>query len=255
MYSFPGYEYYEDFNYGNLPSVSSDSVIGIAFLVLALVLLFALAICAVIYVFSAIGTYKIAKNRNMNAPYLAFIPVANVYLLGLIADDIERTMGKKTSYAKKLLVLSIITFAISIFMMPISFISGFATGMGSTALATAMLIPEVLLAVASFVIAIVLAVYEYIVIYKIFKEYSPENATLFLVLSVLFSIHPFILFAIRNKKSGYEKWLEEQQKMRAAQSFTQTQPTIETEGSEQTENPTETDLEQPDEQPVEQTIE
>lgn len=43
----------------------------------------------VLYILSAIGLYKLADNRNIANPWLAFIPVVNLYILGLIVKKLR----------------------------------------------------------------------------------------------------------------------------------------------------------------------
>ncbi|MEI3416017.1 MAG: hypothetical protein V8Q43_00305 [Christensenellaceae bacterium] len=52
-------------------------------------------------------------------------------------------------------------------------------------------------------LGIILTVFTYITYYKVYRSCSPDNAVLFLVLSILFSfLTPFFLFACRNKDDG-----------------------------------------------------
>jgi triosephosphate isomerase len=52
------------------------------FAVLGIVLVFAI----VFYIFEGIGLYKMCKNAGIPNPWLAFIPIGNSYLLGLLAE-------------------------------------------------------------------------------------------------------------------------------------------------------------------------
>ena len=40
-----------------------------------------------VYVFTSLALYTIAKRRGINHPWLSWIPVANVWILGSIADQ------------------------------------------------------------------------------------------------------------------------------------------------------------------------
>jgi hypothetical protein len=142
------------------------------------VVVVALAIAIVLYVFESIALYSIAKKRGIENPWLAWIPVGNAFLIGKIADYYDlRETGKSNNFAIWMLCLSGATLVLS-FTVILSFIGVMA--------------------------AIALAVFEYICFYKFYKHVNPQNSTLLLVLSILFSVAlPFILFAHRNKDDLY----------------------------------------------------
>lgn len=201
---FDEYYYPDDFFSGYNSFNGEDmAVIGMIAIFALIVCFFALLYAAVRYVFNSIGLYTIAKNRGMDNAFLAFIPVVNSYYLGKIADDINKTMNKKSSNAVILLSLQIAT----LFFAFVNFIVGFASGL--TGLAYGIAISSAFIGMISSAIAIAYSVFLYISLYRIYKEYSPEHAVIFEVCTVLFDLHPFFLFAIRNKKSGYQKWLEQ----------------------------------------------
>lgn len=216
MYNFD-YYYPDDsyYNYGSI--VEGSGVVAAVLLVVAAVLLVVLAYVAVCYIFNSIGLYTIAKNRGMKNPFLAFIPIANSYYLGKISDDINATMNKKSSNAIWLLVLNIIFFVLDFVYIIISALTALT---GSYAVMGGIALIYLLLLAAN----VTYSVFSYISLYKIFKEYAPENSVLFLVLSILFGINAFFLFAIRNKKSGYQKWLEQKAAADAARAAQAQQP-------------------------------
>lgn len=78
-----GYEY----SYDYLPDAAS---IGFAFLGIFFVFaLIALVISVTIYVLEALGIYTIAKRRGIHNPWLAWIPVAQYWILGSISDQYQ----------------------------------------------------------------------------------------------------------------------------------------------------------------------
>ncbi len=173
MYNFDYYNSLDGLN-GTTSLAAATAVVGILIAVISI----ALIIGIISYVFESISLYTIAKNRGIENPWLAWIPVANAFLLGKISDyyTVKET-GKSNNFAIIMLCLSIATF-----VLPFTFIF-------------ALLAPFT---------AIALAVFEYISIYKFYRSVNPNNATLLLVLSIIFSIAlPFILFAYRNKPDVY----------------------------------------------------
>lgn len=210
MYDF-NIPYNYDYNYGASPFFYlDDAVLGGVIIAILLFIMLAFAVSVVCYIFNGIGLYTLAKRRNLNSPFLAFIPVANSYLTGEIADDINRTMNKKSKYAKTILALFIVSFLLPLVTIPFSIVG---TLVGSlVGLAVVSNIVSSLTTAVSVVVSVCCSVYLYIAYYKIYKEYAPDKAVLFIVLSILLPVtQPFIVFSLRNKISGYELWCNEQQ--------------------------------------------
>ncbi len=210
---YPFYDYYYNDYYFDQQMESAVMYMIYAFLILWCVL------SIVFYIFEALAMYRIGKNRGMKYTALAFIPILNMYFLGRIADDISCTMNKKTSYAKRILLFTILS--LSMLILGCIFFGMFTFLLAMKAPTSASLVFSFLFFFIYFVFMLISTVFSYISLYKIFKEYSPANATIFLVLSIVFSsTRPFLLFVIRNNKSGYQIWCEQQaaqQRMREAE--------------------------------------
>ena len=142
-----------------------------------------LIISLIMYIFMSIGLHKIGKLRGMKYSWIAWIPIANVYNIGRIADAYsDRIEHKKTNMRIILLVLEIVILVMMPFM--INFQNTYYTN-----------IP---IMVVYWAILILLIVFEYICFYRIYK-WCTANYVLFLVLSIVIIITmPFLLFAIRN---------------------------------------------------------
>ena len=67
---------------------------AIGLFVFLIAMLFALTISLAEYLLFAFGVYKMAKNLGLPSPWMAFVPVASSYLLGLIAE--KDSFGRKT---------------------------------------------------------------------------------------------------------------------------------------------------------------
>ena len=62
-----------------------------------------------VYVFTALALYTIAKRRCISKPWLSWVPVVNVWVLGSLSDQYRYVVrGENKSKRKALLVLSII---------------------------------------------------------------------------------------------------------------------------------------------------
>ena len=165
------------------------------------------------YVLTALALYTIAKRRGLNHPWLAWIPVANAWILGSLSDQYRYVVrGENKSKRKVLLTLSILTSVLSTAMIVAVFVAvgkamfGVIGGMGEEALLEAILGPlvgVVGLCLPMVGIAIAYVVVYYMALYDLYKSLDPSNCVLFLVLSIVFRVtEPFFLFFNRNKDQG-----------------------------------------------------
>jgi len=78
------------------------------FFILFIVLYLAMLAGAILsYVLSSLSVYTIAKRRMISNPWLAWIPLANYWTIGAIADDYDSRMGIKRKWRVLLLTLSL----------------------------------------------------------------------------------------------------------------------------------------------------
>lgn len=165
------------------------------------------------YVLGALALYTIAKRRGLNHPWLAWIPVASVWIVGSLSDQYRYVVnGENKSKRKVLLTLNIITFVLSIVIVACAIVAlaqavvGAAGNVSEDAMLGMILGP--VLSVAGLAlplagVAIAYAVVYYMALYDIFKSLDPNNCVLFLVLSIVFGVtEPFFLFFNRNKDGG-----------------------------------------------------
>lgn len=174
------------------------------------------------YIFTALALYTIARRRGIHNPWLAWIPFANTWLLGCVADQYRAVARGETKYRRRvLLITEILTCVLAMIMLVLVFsmlLSMFSYGMGNlenldymseameAELMSAIVGPVVgilLLTLVILPLVIVNAVFSYIALHDIYKSCDPGNATLFLVLSIFIGIcQPIFLFICRNKDGG-----------------------------------------------------
>lgn len=157
------------------------------------------------YVLSSLAIYTIALRRGLRKPWLAWIPVVKVWLLGSISDQYRYVVKRQnTSRRKWLLILKFlkpvltvgtIWFAMEV-LRQISFgvlldsIWDLWLGLFGCALPLAGC-------------TIAYAVIRYIALYDVYCSLDPNNAVLYLVLSIFAGItEPFFLFFNRDKDKG-----------------------------------------------------
>ena len=165
------------------------------------------------YVMTALALYTIAKRRGLHKPWLAWIPVANMWLLGSISDQYRYvTQGQNKSKRKWLLGLEIALAALLVIILAVCIsavvqaVLGAASfydedallrsAIGSLIAAGALLIPMAAVGIAK-------AIITYMALYDVYKSLDPANCVMYLVLSILISVtQPFFLLCNRNKDLG-----------------------------------------------------
>ena len=165
------------------------------------------------YVLTALALYTIARRRGLKNPWLAWIPVADSWLLGSLSDQYRYVVkGEHKSKRKILLFFRIVIALMWISLMGLlvnlcfhavgnAFWGTMSEDRIFQILHQALNLLVVLLPLIG--ISIAYAVFRYMVLYDIYKSLDPANCVLFLVLSVLFGVtEPFFLFFSRNKDEG-----------------------------------------------------
>lgn len=152
-------------------SLNEDTMAIIASILLAN--LFVIAIVGLIaYVFSSIAFYSMAKKKDLDRPWLAWIPLGNYFIFGKIIDEKVPFGSKITPYAHIILPLACV----------ITPMLGYVPYIG-------------------FLFPIAFTVYNYFALYRLYRLYNPDRAVLFLVLSIIFPIIDSIfLFSMRNNE-------------------------------------------------------
>lgn len=188
-----------------------SSVIGLLIgLIIALVI--TLGISATIYIIGALGVYTLAKRRNMNKAWLAWLPVGQEYLLGKMADDITKEEPPFKNYkwmlwypivsGAYLLVqfidlgvqLSSVSEAVQYAMMTMNWeaaLNRMSMYGGVLAMVTSTL--------ATFV-SVGLSVIGGILLYRVYKRYNPRAALAFAICGSIFGLHWLFLFLIRKRQ-------------------------------------------------------
>lgn len=165
------------------------------------------------YVLTALSLYAIAKRRGISKPWLAWIPVADVWILGSISDQYRYVVkGQNKSKRKALLTLSIlvaviyVAFLVLVIMIIGSAIMGLMQNVGNGQMLERVIGPAfgiLGLSLPLAGVAVAYAVIYFMALYDVYTSCDPNNNVLFLVLSILFGItKPFFLFFSRNRDDG-----------------------------------------------------
>lgn len=199
---------YYDYDYSAPVSEAAFGVAGFALVFILLFYLLLLAWCVVNYVLYSLSIYKIAQRRGIHHPWLAWLPLGNVWVLGSISDQYQYVVKNRVCSRRKVLLglsigmcATIIPAFIALFSAIFSEITGSYTA--SEALIGVTVALLLLAYLATVVLTIIMLVFEYIALYDLFSSCDPSNAVLYLVLSILLGVVlPFFLFACRNKDLG-----------------------------------------------------
>jgi hypothetical protein len=165
------------------------------------------------YVFGSLGLYTLASRRGIRNPWLAWIPVVNVWIIGSLSDQYRYVVkGEEKNKRKTLLILHIINFVLGIallvflILLVVGLVRHEMYNYSESAAQMEILRSAIGMGCVGMILtgtAIALAIIRYMALYDIYCSMDPANCVLFTVLSILFGItEPFFLFFNRNKDLG-----------------------------------------------------
>jgi len=163
------------------------------------------------YVLTALAIYSISRRRGLNKPWLAWVPVVNVWLLGSLSDQYQYVVkGEIKSRRKWLLgltlvmhLLTLVITAVGLTIIGKAIFGGYHSNHGLLSGMMGPVMTALGFALPLAAAAIAYAVIRYMVLYDVYRSLDPSNAVLYLVLSILFSpTEPFFLFFNREKDQG-----------------------------------------------------
>lgn len=147
--------------------------------------------------------YCMGKNAGVPSPGLSWVPlVGPYYTLGLLAErSWFSRKGFRKGFAKRNLWLPIVILVIAlvgIIALFVTVISEVANGIyydefsGLSAISIGMI--ALLWCLVLLVLGIITFVFQMTTLYQVYQDYTPDNAVLFLILSLLF--HPLAIIII-----------------------------------------------------------
>lgn len=170
----------------DLEYLGTTSIVGAFFLLYLLIVLIVSAIAIASYVLQAWSLHSIAKRRGIDNPWLAWIPVANSWLLGAIADHYRLTVQAKATRRRKILLgLHIAVLACSIVVCVTYFVLGLLWGLSGSDDSSVLLLLAMVLYLPVLALSIVRLVFQYIALSDVYRSCDPHESTLYLVFSIL----------------------------------------------------------------------
>ena len=160
------------------------------------------------YVFTSLSIYTIAKRRLISKPWLAWIPIANAWAMGSIADEYDAKMGINRKWRVVLLTLSLIfiavflIFYILLVVSIVTFAYSFAFAEPTANDVIGFMIPIMISSIATALVSVALSACSYICMFTIYESTVPHKALKYFLLSLLVPYANVIcLFLCRNQ--GY----------------------------------------------------
>lgn len=199
-----GFDYsyeYSDF----APAIGSAAGAVLGFLLVFYLL--AMAAGVVFYILQSVGMYTIAKRRGIRHAWLSWLPIGNVWILGSISDQYQYVAKGKVKNRRKILVaLAAVTFLLTIFVIVtvVGTILAVAASLeAGEALSGAAVAISLLGNLAIIAVCAVSVVFQFMSLYDLYASCNPDNAVMFLVLSIFIGVTiPFFVFACRKKDGG-----------------------------------------------------
>lgn len=212
------YDIYPDMDMG----FGGDEAFGVTFLLIYLFYFLIIGLVSLAtYVLTSWGAYSIAKRRGIRNPWMAWIPVGNVWILGCISDQYRYVArGQVKNKRKALLVLNIllyialILFFVLFFVFIFSFFDSTLSGaLGSTCQinspetvienSVGTILGMVFVYLVMLGVSIATAILRYMALYDLYASCDPSNKVLYLILNIFVSITlPIFIFICRDKDLG-----------------------------------------------------
>ena len=159
---------------------------------------------------------KWQKARKLKTHGFPFVPVGRNWVFGTLAEKYKKKNGVKSArFGIILTVLSVIELVCSAVMLVFMIIvtknildMAYGAVENSTEVTPeqlAALIPIIIIYFVLIAVSMAYLIVTYIAMWRIYASFDKANATLYIVLSVLFAISsPIILFIIRNRKPEFD---------------------------------------------------
>ena len=160
---------------------------------------------ALVYVLTGLSLHTIAKNRGILHPWLAWIPVGNLWILGSISDKYQYEVNGKRR-RRRILLLLLSVAAIVTYVLASLFSKCLIDGIvveNSSASEILFHIAYVGSLFVSVTIVSITAVFGYVSLYDIYKSCVPEQTMTYLMMSIFVNVTmPFYLLNCRKLELG-----------------------------------------------------
>lgn len=150
------------------------------------------------YVLSSMALYTMARRRGLDYPWMAWVPVVNCWLLGSLSDQYQYLVKHRHTYRRRtLLGLDILKCILMVLVTVLAVVLTFQTAFN-------MVLARLVCCIALLGgVCLARAVVRYLALYDVYRSVDPQNAVLYLVLSICVGVtSPFFLFFNRENDKG-----------------------------------------------------
>lgn len=168
------------------------------------------------YILTSLAIYTVSRRRGLKNAWLAWVPVINCWLLGSLSDQYQYVVkGENKSKRKWLMILNILKAALVLMLVVLCLVTAGALIANHHADVMGAVVALLTLVLPLCAVTIAFCVIRYMALYDVYRSMDPNNAVLYLVLSILFRpTEPFFLFFNREKDLGMpprkHRFVEEQ---------------------------------------------
>ena len=166
---------------------------------------------ALSYILSSLSLHTIAKNRGILHPWLAWIPVGNLWILGSISDKYQSEVNGKQR-RRRILLLWLPVAGIATFVLAL--VSGtHMTGIDQS-FEIPLLIAYVITLLSSVAAFNVTTVFAHISLYDVYKSCVPERTMAYLMVGIFVNVTPpFFLLSCRKQELRKEEKVESEEQI------------------------------------------
>ncbi|MBQ1988803.1 MAG: hypothetical protein II234_02715, partial [Clostridia bacterium] len=162
-----------------------------------------LVIGVALYILGAFAIFKLSKKVELKAPFISFIPFLQSFALGRIAEKYIKKDGSNSAR------FSILLFIFSAFYSIFNVIVNIEDAIANDTKVTIDMFTSFIFVIALFFVLLVCAIcykiFFAIAIWRVFAIFDYKMATVYTIISVLFStISPIFLFVIRNNTPEFD---------------------------------------------------
>ena len=170
--------------------------IGLSLFVIYLYVIL-LGLCVLMYVFHGMSLSAVAKRRGIHKPWLGWIPIGDIWILGCISDQYQLHVKGKRRYRRFLMLgLTLAAAASSLFFMIFALVA--PSFMDTVPVTFAVIFTLVYLA-----LAITLVVFFYMSQFDFYRSCDPDNAVVFFLVGMFIDeIQPVFQFVCMSKDLG-----------------------------------------------------
>lgn len=174
--------------FGAQSTVSDEQMatVAIVMIVVGLIaLVIGLLTALVTYVLQALAVMRMSQKLYIERPWLAWIPIAQSYALGRVAERCDERQSKEVKPWAKILLFAHIGYYVVYVVL---------SGMSGIVQLIVPILGPVLLSTLQTVLTMAFSVFMYICIWKAFREFYPPTVNIVVfVATIVLSVHPLTM--------------------------------------------------------------